>query len=124
LEQCLLGKSPEETGDLFLYTLEYRQPLPSKYHLKRLQTLEQWASDSSCILKRNGDMAAGVHLADEIYKLLDKLFQMASLHCPSLDLGSNNGNKSSQVPSPSEILSIHHDSINSTVFYEHSQHHE
>jgi hypothetical protein len=72
LEQYLLGKFPEETGNIFHYTLEHEQRPSSKYHLKRLQAFEYWASNSSSILRRNGDTAAGVHLVDEIHRLLDR----------------------------------------------------
>lgn len=117
LEHDLLGKSPEETGNLLHYTFENKQPLsPPKYHLERLQTFERRASDSSCVLRRNGDIAARVNLADEIRKLSDKLFQMASLHGPSSDLDNNNVD-SSHVPSPTPVVpSIHHGSMHSTVF--------
>jgi hypothetical protein len=116
LEQYFLGKSPEGTGNIFHYTLEHKHP-PPEYYLKRLQAFENWASDSSCILRRNGDTAAGVHLVDEIRRLLRQLFQMASLHCPSPDLDNNNVNNGSQVPSPAyEILSIYHGLMHSTAF--------
>ncbi|XP_021913524.1 myosin light chain kinase, smooth muscle-like isoform X2 [Zootermopsis nevadensis] len=114
LEHELLGKSPDETDYLHHYTFENKQPPPPKYHLERLQTFERRASDSSCVLRRNGDTAARVNLADEIRKLSDKLFQMASLHGPSSDLDNNNVS-SIRAPAPA-IPSTHHGSIQSTVF--------
>lgn len=117
LEHDLLGKSPEETGNLFHYKFEHKQPPSSKYHLERLQAFERRASDSSCVLKRNGDTAARVNLADEIRKLSDKLFQMASLHGPSSNLDNSNGNEFSINPCPdSAIKSIHHGPMHSTAF--------
>lgn len=117
LEHDLLGRSPEETGNLFHYTFEHKQHPSSKYHLERLQSFERRASDSSCVLRRNGDTAARVNLADEIRKLSDKLFQMASLHGPSSDLDNNNGNGVSKDPSPgSAIQNIHHGHMHSTAF--------
>jgi len=118
-EHDLMGKSPEETGSLLHYTFEHKQPPPPpppKYHLERLQAFERRASDSSCVLRKSGDMAARVNLADEIRKLSDKLFQMASLHGPSSDLDNNNVDES-QVPSPAPAVpSIHCDTMRPTSF--------
>lgn len=114
LENDLLGKTPEETGSLHHYTFENKQP--PKYHLERLQAFERRASDSSCVLRRNGDTAARVNLADEIRKLSDKLFQMASLHGSSSDLDNNNiGGSQAPFPGPT-IPSIYHGSIHATTF--------
>lgn len=67
---------------------------PPKYHLERLQTFERRASDSSCVVVRAGnDSETRVNLADEIRKLSDKLFEMASLlNTPSVtpDVANNN----------------------------------
>lgn len=116
LEHDLLGKSPEQTGKLLHYTCEHKQPPLPKYHLERLQSFERRASDSSCILRKNGDMAARVNLADEIRKLSDKLFQMASLHGPS-DLDNNNIDDGSHTSSPAPAIpSMHHSPIHSTTF--------
>ncbi|XP_023702822.1 myosin light chain kinase, smooth muscle isoform X2 [Cryptotermes secundus] len=116
-EHDLLGKSPEETGNFFHYMFEHKQPHSSKYHLERLQAFERRASDSSCVLRRNGDTAARVNLADEIRKLSDKLFQMASLHGPSSDLDNNNSNDFSENPSPgSANQSLHHGPMHSIAF--------
>lgn len=71
MEQYLMENSPGETGNIFHCTLEHKQPPPSKYHLKRLQAFEHWASESSCLLKGNGDSDVGVNLVDEIHRLLD-----------------------------------------------------
>jgi len=116
LEHDLLGKSPEQTGNLLHYACEHKQPPLPKYHLERLQSFERRASDSSCILRKNGDMAARVNLADEIRKLSDKLFQMASLHGPS-DLDNNNNDDGSHTSSPAPAIpSMHHSPIHSTTF--------
>ncbi|KAJ9598027.1 hypothetical protein L9F63_026871, partial [Diploptera punctata] len=83
-----MAKSPQESGNFFQYTFEHKQPPPPKYHLERLQSFERRASDSSCFMRKGGDTAARVNLADEIRKLSDKLFQMASIHGQSSDFTS------------------------------------
>ena len=92
-----MAKSPQESSNFFHYTFEHKQPPPPKYHLERLQTFERRASDSTCFLRRSGDTAARVNLADEIRKLSDKLFEMASIHGQIPDSQSNNRDE----PSPS-----------------------
>ncbi|PSN43192.1 hypothetical protein C0J52_11305, partial [Blattella germanica] len=115
-----LGKSPEESSNtsFFHYTFEHKQPPPPKYHLERLQTFERRASDSSCVMRRSGDTAARVNLADEIRKLSDKLFQMASMHGPTSDFENNNVDEH-QGPSTAPFSSVNfHPSV--TPVYKHS----
>ncbi|KAJ4450880.1 hypothetical protein ANN_02312 [Periplaneta americana] len=88
-----------DPGNFLHYTFEHKHPPPPKYHLERLQAFERRASDSSCVLRRSGDMAARVNLADEIRKLSDKLFQMASMHGSASDFDNNNIEET-QIPTP------------------------
>ncbi|KAJ9586992.1 hypothetical protein L9F63_019410 [Diploptera punctata] len=98
-----MAKSPQESGNFFQYTFEHKQPPPPKYHLERLQSFERRASDSSCFMRKGGDTAARVNLADEIRKLSDKLFQMASIHGQSSDVHNNNLDESPPSFSPPSL---------------------
>lgn len=75
----LSANSPSPCGSLSS-SPESSFPENNQFPPHMFTNFERRASDSSCVLSPTSDTATRVSLADEIRKLSDKLFQMATLH--------------------------------------------
>ncbi|XP_071445543.1 uncharacterized protein [Hetaerina americana] len=103
-------KAPPPDDPYYHYAFDGKGIQPPPWYIDRLLN-ERRASDSTCIVSRGkGGELPRVNLVDEIRKLSDRLFQMASRqHVPTQSLeedrssksGQSNGNKEVAVPVPS-----------------------
>ncbi|XP_066998813.1 myosin light chain kinase, smooth muscle [Anabrus simplex] len=103
---------PENSSDNY-YHLEPMSP--TKHHIENLHIFERRASDSSCFIRNNIDTADRVNLADEIRKLSDKLYEMASLITPPSD-SINNIMTENQSTSTSSMFTHNIDNGSESTF--------
>ncbi|XP_049937668.1 myosin light chain kinase, smooth muscle-like [Schistocerca serialis cubense] len=86
-------------------------PSQGRYHLERLQTFERRASEGCAVTARRDSgpqlpqvpAPGAVNLADEIRKLSDKLYEMASLLSPPSTLPPAADVANNNVPAPAEL---------------------